>query len=95
VHECTYTQAVYDNLATKVLHTTAKELGETAGKRGVKNLIANHIDPRYNTDARLNIGMICDEIREHYSGRLFIADDFDVYTLVRDGVVEKRPQATL
>jgi ribonuclease Z len=85
VHECTYTQEVYDNLATKVLHTTAKELGKTAGKRGVKNLIANHIDPRYSTGAPLNIGMIYDEIRQHYSGRLFIADDFDVYRLGRDG----------
>ncbi len=89
VHECTYTQAVYDNLVTKVLHTTAKELGEALRNKGVRNLIANHIDPRYNTDAPLNIGMIYDEIKENYKGRLFIAEDFDVYTLSREGVVEK------
>ncbi|MEE8588342.1 MAG: MBL fold metallo-hydrolase, partial [Sulfurimonadaceae bacterium] len=33
VHECTYTQEVYDNLAKKVLHTTAKELGITAQEK--------------------------------------------------------------
>jgi len=89
VHECTYTQEVYDRLDTKVLHTTAKELGSAAELRGVKNLIANHIDPRYDTDAPLQIGMIYDEIREHYNGQLYIADDFDVYHLGRDGTVVK------
>jgi len=89
VHECTYTQEVYDKLVTKVLHTTAKALGSAAEQRGVKNLIANHIDPRYDTDAPQQIGMIYDEIREHYKGRLYIADDFDVYHLGRDGAVVK------
>jgi ribonuclease Z len=89
VHECTYTQEVYDGLATKVLHTTANELGLAAERKGVKNLIANHIDPRYDTDAPLQVGMIYDEIREHYKGRLYIADDFDVYYLGRGGDVVK------
>jgi ribonuclease Z len=85
VHECTYTQEVYDNLVTKVLHTTAKDLGAEVQNKRVKNLIANHIDPRYSSKGPLDVGMIYDEIREHYSGRLFIADDFDVYRLGRDG----------
>ena len=49
VHECTYTQEDYDHLQVKVLHTTAKELGTVVQKRGVKNLIASHINPRYST----------------------------------------------
>lgn len=89
VHECTYTQKVYDGLATKVLHTTAKELGEALQYSGVKNLIANHIDPRYNKESPLDVGMIYDEIKRCYKGRLFIAEDFNVYTLGRNGVVEK------
>ena len=89
VHECTYTQEVYEGLAIKVLHTTAKELGEALRSRGVKNLIANHIDPRYNEESPLNVKMIYDEIKEHYEGRLFIAEDFDVYTLGRNRVVQK------
>jgi ribonuclease Z len=89
VHECTYTQEVYDKLATKVLHTTAKELGSAVQQKRVKNLIANHIDPRYNKESPLDVEMIYDEIKRCYEGRLFIAEDFDVYTLGRNGVVEK------
>lgn len=89
VHECTYTQEVYDKLVTKVLHTTAKDLGEAAQNKGVKNLIANHIDPRYNRESPLGVEMIYDEIKQRYKGRLFVADDFDVYCLGRDRVVEK------
>ena len=36
VHECTYTQEDYDRLQVKVLHTTAKELGVIAQKRGIE-----------------------------------------------------------
>lgn len=89
VHECTYTQEVYEKLVEKVLHTTAKELGVTAQTKGVKNLIANHIDPRYNKNSTLSVELIYDEIKSHYKGRLFVADDFDVYYLGRGVVVEK------
>ncbi len=89
VHECTYTRAVYDNLAKKVLHTTAKALGRAAEAKGVKNLIANHVDPRYSDKGPLTVKMLYDEIRSEYEGNVYIADDFDVYTLSRDGVVEK------
>ena len=78
VHECTYTQEVYDKLVQKVLHTTAKALGAAAQKKGVKNLIANHIDPRYNQSGTLGVEMIYNEIKSRYEGRLFVADDFDV-----------------
>ena len=89
VHECTYTQDVYDNLPEKVLHTTAKDLGETAEEKHVKNLIATHINPRYSKNSKLGVEMVYDEIREHYSGRLFIANDLDVYTLGKDRAVLK------
>jgi ribonuclease Z len=75
---------------TKVLHTTAKELGEAVQNRRVKNLIANHIDPRYSSKGPLDVGMIYDQIKSRYQGRLFVADDFDTYRLGRNGAVEKR-----
>ncbi len=84
IHECTFTQDVYDNLSKKFLHTTAKDLGIAAQKRGVKNLIANHINPRYNAKNSLNINMVYDEIKNNYKGNVFIANDFDVYYLKRD-----------
>lgn len=90
VHECTYTQAVYDKLVKKVLHTTAKVLGEALQGRGVKNLIANHIDPRYSKKSSLDVSTIHDEIKQGYEGKLFIADDFDVYSLTKERTLEKR-----
>lgn len=89
VHECTYTQESYDKLAVKVLHTTAKELGEVVEEKQVKNLIATHINPRYNKNSTLGVEMIYNEIKHSYKGRLFIANDFDVYRLGRDYIVEK------
>ena len=89
VHECTYTQEVYDNLPVKVLHTTAKELAPVVQEKRVKNLIANHINPRYNKNSTMGVEMIYNEIKRGYEGRLFIANDFDVYRLGRDSVVEK------
>jgi ribonuclease Z len=87
VHECTYTQEAYDNLLKKVMHTTAKELGITAQKKHVKNLIANHINPRYNKNSTLHVDTIYDEIKCSYDGKLFIANDFDVYYLSREKLV--------
>ena len=87
VHECTFTQEVYDNLNEKFLHTTAKDLGITAQKSSVKNLIANHINPRYNTNKTLSVKMVYDEIKSYYDGNLFIANDFDVYYLSREKLI--------
>ena len=89
VHECTYTQEDYDHLHVKVLHTTAKELGTVAQKRDVKNLIASHINPRYNKNSSEGVEVIYDEIAQYYKGRVFIADDFEVYSLGRDTIVKK------
>lgn len=89
VHECTYTQEVYDALPVKVLHTTAKELGIAVQEKHVKNLIATHIAPRYNKKSSMGVEMIYDEIKHSYEGKLFIANDLDVYHLKRDGSLEK------
>ena len=87
VHECTFTQETYDNLKKKFLHTTAKVLGVTAQKRGVKNLIANHVSPRYDNNDDLNVSTLRDELKFHYEGNFFIAKDFDVYHLDKDGLL--------
>ncbi|HEY9189983.1 MAG TPA: MBL fold metallo-hydrolase [Sulfurovum sp.] len=89
VHEATYTQEAYDHLAVKVMHTTAKVLGETVERYHVKNLIATHINPRYNTKSDTGVELIHDEIRSLYTGRLFIANDLDVYRLGRDGTLKR------
>ena len=89
VHECTYTQNDYDHLQEKVLHTTAKELGKAVQEKRVKNVIATHINPRYNAHTTKGTDVLYQEIKEYYKGRLFISNDLDVYHLSKDGIVEK------
>ena len=88
VHECTYTQEVYDHLPVKILHATARELGRTARGHNIKNIIATHISPRYRQEGKYTIKMIEDEIRENYRGNLWIAEDMKRYRLGRDIVTE-------
>ena len=89
VHESTYTQEVYDALPTKFLHTMAKNLGEVAQKYHINNLIATHISARYSEGSSYDALMICDEIKSSYKARCFVANDFDIFYLSRDGVLEK------
>jgi len=89
VHESTYTQEIYNALPTKFLHTTAKKLGEVAQKHHVKNLIATHISARYSQGSSYDAQTVCNEIKSSYKGKCFVANDFDVFYLCRNGVVEK------
>ncbi|QOP46419.1 MBL fold metallo-hydrolase [Sulfurimonas paralvinellae] len=89
VHESTYTQEVYDALPTKFLHTTAKKLGEVAQKHHIKNLIATHISARYSQGSSYDAQMICDEIKVSYTDKCFVANDFDIFYLSREGMLEK------
>ena len=84
VHECTYTQEIYDHLPVKILHTTARELGRIAQAHQIKNLIATHISPRYRESGKYTIKMLRDEIEENYYGKLWIAEDFMRYRLGRN-----------
>ena len=90
VHECTYTQEVYDALGEKLLHTTARDLGLAAEAKGVRCVIATHISPRYGRSGAHPLSEIENEIKAAYRGSVFIAEDFDVYTLRRDGTVERK-----
>jgi ribonuclease Z len=76
IHESTYTQDIFDNLETKYLHTTAKNLGAIAQKYNVRNLIATHISPRFTTNEP-----ILNEIKQNYRGNAFVANDFDEFKL--------------
>jgi ribonuclease Z len=89
VHECTYTQEVYDSLKKRFLHTTAKDLGVACSKFRVKNLIATHISPRYHDDGRYPVRLIEDEIKESFHRKAFVANDFDEFYLQRDGKITR------
>ena len=87
IHECTYLQETYDNLPIKVQHTTAKDLGKCAQDHCVKNLIATHINPRYNVNGKIGIEAVEKELARYFKGRIFIANDFDSFYLNRDGYI--------
>lgn len=87
VHECTYLQETYEKLPVSVQHTTARDLGICAEKHHVRNLIATHINPRYNANGKIGIEAIVEEIAEHYHGNIFIANDFDCYYLNRNSLI--------
>ncbi len=93
IHEATYTQAVYDHLAQKVLHTTARDLGIAAARHHVKNLIATHISARYGKQGTCTVDDLRAEIARHYHGTCFIADDFDRFYLTRDGRLSRLPES--
>ena len=76
IHESTYTQDIFDAMNEKYMHTTAKNLGITAQKYKVKNLIATHISPRYQES-----DVILNEIKSVYEGEVFVANDFDEFEL--------------
>jgi ribonuclease Z len=76
IHESTYTQEIFDNMQTKYMHTTAKNLAIVSQKYNVKNLIATHISPRFTTNEP-----ILDEIKQYYSYNAFVANDFNEFEL--------------
>ncbi len=92
IHEATYTQEVYNNLAKKVLHTTARDLGIACNHHNVKNLIATHISARYNDNGTPGEEILLHEIQNHYKNTVYIAHDLEQYYLTREGRLEKEPR---
>ncbi len=82
IHEATYTQADFDALPQKQLHTTARSLATAAQNARVRHLIATHISPRYDMDT----SPLLAELKAHFAGPCYIADDFDTFELCGDGL---------
>jgi len=55
-----------------------------ANEYGLKNLILTHFSSRYQTVEELEI-----EAKSFYDKKLFLANDFDVYGLNKEGSVKK------
>lgn len=87
VHEATYTQAVSDKVGPTPRHSSAQQIAQFAQKLAVPNLILTHFSARY---AHAPIGPdSIEELRQeaasHYTGRLFLAQDYARYVLDKDG----------
>ena len=77
VHEATFKDEDYEGRESS-MHSTAKLLGEVAGRYGVANLIATHFSIRYDDDDMIELSK---EIESNYSNPLFLANDLDEFLL--------------
>ena len=91
VHEATYDRAVVERLGTDNQHSTAATVAGFGQHKRLANLVLTHFSPRYryDRDATPSIGDIEHEARSYYRGNLFLANDFDLYRLSRDGVLTR------
>jgi ribonuclease Z len=89
VHEATYTFDVAEKVGPTPQHSSAKIVAEFAEDVGLRNLILTHFSSRYQDDVSRSpsIADIRAEAERHYHGKLFLARDFDVAQLNRDGEV--------
>jgi ribonuclease Z len=89
VHEATYTFDVAEKVGPTPQHSSAKIVAEFAEEAGLRNLILTHFSSRYQDDVSRSpsIADIRTEAERHYRGKLFLAKDFDVAQLNRDGEV--------
>jgi ribonuclease Z len=94
VHEATYTEPVLQKVGQAPQHSSAAMTAGAASAAGVPNLVLTHFSPRYQDAARregdgLSMRDLELEARAQYSGRLFLARDFERYALDRKGVLAR------
>lgn len=89
VHEATYTKEIAEKIGKNVGHSYAGLVAQFAQSINIPNLILTHFSPRYqlNTNASPSIQNIYDEAKAIYSGNLYLASDFDEYSLNKAGDV--------
>jgi ribonuclease Z len=89
VHEATYTFDVAEKVGPAPQHSSAKIVAEFAEEAGLPNLILTHFSSRYQDDVSRSpsIADVRAEAERYYRGKLFLAKDFDVAQLNRDGEV--------
>lgn len=90
VHESTFTEAVASKVGPGPQHSCAKQVAQFAAEVGLPNLILTHFSARYQADGPpgSNLEELKQEARAHYSGNLFLANDFDRFRLSQAGELE-------
>jgi ribonuclease Z len=83
VHEATFTQAVLDKVGSQWMHSSAQMAAAFAESVGVPNLILTHLSARHHKPDGL--AALRQEAAALYHGALWIANDFDVFTLDAQG----------
>lgn len=90
VHEATYTQDIAQKVGD-VGHSDAARVAQFAEQQGLPALILTHFSPRYGLDSQRtpSLSTLDAEARAHYTGHLWLAQDFDCYRLDKNGHLDK------
>ncbi len=95
VHEATFTEDAVERIGDDRGHSTAGRVGKAAAEQGVGNVILTHFSPRYGPSG--SSGQTVDDLkteaREHYTGKLYLAEDFATYELDPDGALSANAAA--
>lgn len=87
VHEATYTEAMLQKVGPGPTHSSVQRVAQFAEAVRMPNLILTHFSARYhNADGMAELAA---EARLHYTGKLFLARDFDTYELDAAGELTK------
>lgn len=86
IHESTYTEDMASK-ASNVGHSYAKQIASFAQDHSIPNLILTHFSPRYqsNPEHSPSIADIGAEANQVYSGKLHLAEDFQIFNLDKTG----------
>jgi ribonuclease Z len=91
VHEATYTEDILQQVGPEPQHSCAAQVARFAQTQGVPSLLLTHFSPRYLLKPKrprdLSIELLRVEAAQHYSGNLYLARDFETYTIARNGEV--------
>ncbi len=91
IHESTYTNEMAIKAGPGPQHSCAKRVAQFAETVGVENLILTHFSARYqnNVNKKPSIEDIESEASSYFNGELFLANDFDVFTLDKENVLTR------
>ncbi len=88
IHEATYTQAVSDKVGPAPMHSSAKQLAIFAEQVKLPNLVMTHFSARYGGRGKNSVEQLRIEAEAHYSGEVYLAEDFASYELKVGGEVK-------
>ncbi|WP_444997437.1 hypothetical protein [Aliikangiella sp. IMCC44359] len=83
VHESTYTEEIAQKVGPGPQHSSAKSIAKFAELHQLTNLILTHFSARYQDDSSQSpcIKDIENEASTYFTGKLFLANDLDCYSL--------------
>ena len=87
VHEATFTEAVLQKMGNRWMHSSARQVAESAARAQLPHLILTHFSGRYtvNNKRKNSITLLKEEAQHYYQGQIELAEDFAIWQLKRSG----------